>query len=71
MPEGFEKVAIAALLLALSGCAQSQPPKVAILPDASCRLPAVTWSANDTPETIDEVRRLAAVRAKLCKKGRQ
>jgi hypothetical protein len=67
MPEGFEKVAIAVLLLALSGCVKSAP-KVAILPDASCRLPAVTWSVDDTPETIDKVRRLAAARAKLCRK---
>jgi type IV pilus biogenesis protein CpaD/CtpE len=70
MPQGFEKVATIVLLAMLSGCAQSQPPKVAILPDASCRLPVVTWSVDDTPETIDAARAAYAARVKLCGKGR-
>jgi type IV pilus biogenesis protein CpaD/CtpE len=68
MPQGFKKVAAFSILLMLAGCASTPAPQVKLLPDASCRLPVVTWSADDTPETIDEIRRLASVRAKLCGK---
>lgn len=68
MPEGFEKVAAVILLLTLAGCAQPAP-QVSILPDASCRLPAVSWTPDDSPETVTEVRRLNAARARLCWKG--
>jgi hypothetical protein len=68
MPEGsqVQKVA-AALLLLLTLAACDQPkPEVSILPDASCRMPAVSWEPTDSIETINEIRRLAAARAKLC-----
>lgn len=63
MPQGFEKSI--AIVLVLAGCA-APAPKAALLPDASCRLPKVTWAPEDTSQTIKEVRELAAARAKLC-----
>jgi hypothetical protein len=68
MPEGsqVQKVAAAFLLLAALAACDQPKPEVSILPDASCRMPAVTWSIDDSKETVMEIRRLAAARAKLC-----
>jgi len=71
MPEGTQgqKVALAALLLLTLAACEQPKPEVSILPDASCRMPVVSWSPSDSTETINEVRRLAAARARLCGKG--
>jgi PBP1b-binding outer membrane lipoprotein LpoB len=65
----MQKIAQAlAVTLLLAGCAPSPAPQVKLLPDVSCRLPVVTWSPDDSPETVTEIRRLAAARARMCKR---
>ena len=61
------KITTFLLAVLLAGCAQPAP-QVKLLTDASCRLPAVTWSPDDTSQTVTEVRRQAAARRSLCKK---
>ena len=55
----------------LSGCAeQTRPVEVRLAQNSACQLPSVSWEPQDSPQTITEIRRLAAARAKLCGKGR-
>lgn len=55
--------ALAALMLA--GCATTQP--VTVKGDTMCRgTRNISWSKADTPDTITQVRRHNARRAKVC-----
>lgn len=60
------------LLLSLSGCASLSPPVVELASlDASCPAltqakPSLTWDVRDTAPTINGVRRMRAMIAKLC-----
>lgn len=53
-------LALLAVVL-LAGCATTPPPppqQVRVLTDTRCRSDSeITWSKNDTPETIDKIRR--------------
>jgi len=71
-----KQIIIAALAaMALAGCAANGKDldlnfaPISIEPDNFCQVSKkVRWSVNDTPETIDQARRLNAKHDRLCRK---
>ena len=61
-----------AIALISSGCAPATPPvEVTVATDVSCRVyRVITWSPDDTRQTIAEVRTHNAKHRTLCARGR-
>lgn len=52
---------------AMAGCAQDMPQPVNVVADSFCiAAKKKTWSVNDTPETIEQIRRFNAGVDRAC-----
>ncbi len=57
-------------VLSLSGCATPAPTVVTVTVSDAKAFRPITWSVDDTPETIKQIRRHNFVLAKLSRKKR-